>query len=173
MISRILIIASGGNLWYSKNFITEDLEDDIANNDLMNDFLIIISNFEQGIKAGAIKTLNFRNFNFICSYAEEFDCIFIIVTDVDDLEEEGRKIVELMKSEFIKRYHHILEDFDGDDSKFLDFDEFVDDHISIPPKILLIGEIGVGKSTIMDLFPGETVLELDEDLNEIIYNKYI
>ena len=36
------------------------------------------------------------------------------------------------------------------------------------PKMLLIGEEGVGKSTIMNLFPGETILELDDDLNEII-----
>jgi len=41
-------------------------------------------------------------------------------------------------------------------------------HLSIIPTIILAGEIGVGKTTIMDLFPGETILELDDDLNEII-----
>ena len=48
---------------------------------------------------------------------------------------EAGKEYKDMKSEFIKRYHHILEDFDGDDSKFLDFDEFVDNHILISPKV--------------------------------------
>lgn len=33
---------------------------------------------------------------------------------------------------------------------------------------MLVGEKGVGKTTILNLFPGETVLELDEDLIEII-----
>ena len=31
-----------------------------------------------------------------------------------------------------------------------------------------MGESGVGKSTIINLFPGETILELDDDMNEII-----
>jgi len=36
-----------------------------------------------------------------------------------------------------------------------------------PPSILLTGENGVGKTTILNLFPGDIVLELDDDLNEI------
>ncbi len=32
----------------------------------------------------------------------------------------------------------------------------------------MVGELGVGKTTIINLFEGETILELDEDLNEII-----
>ncbi len=35
------------------------------------------------------------------------------------------------------------------------------------PNILLTGESGVGKTTILNLFPGEIILELDDDLNEI------
>ncbi len=37
-----------------------------------------------------------------------------------------------------------------------------------PPEILLTGEKGVGKSTILNLFPGEIILEIDLNLNEII-----
>ncbi|MGB5911738.1 MAG: GTPase domain-containing protein [Promethearchaeia archaeon] len=37
-----------------------------------------------------------------------------------------------------------------------------------PPEILLTGEKGVGKSTILNLFPGENILEIDLNLNEII-----
>ena len=33
--------------------------------------------------------------------------------------------------------------------------------------ILLTGESGVGKTSILNLFPGEIILELDDDLNEI------
>lgn len=36
-----------------------------------------------------------------------------------------------------------------------------------PPSILFTGESGVGKTTILNLFPGEIILELDDDLNEI------
>jgi hypothetical protein len=37
-----------------------------------------------------------------------------------------------------------------------------------PPSILLTGINGVGKSTILNLFPGEIILEIDDDFNEII-----
>jgi len=168
MISRVLIIAAGGILCYSKNFFGKSSTDLDADDDLISGFLTAIASFAQEIKGGDIKALNFRNFNFIYSYDDEFGCMFIVVTDIDDLEEEARPKVDLMKSEFIKRYSKKLKEFDGNVSDFEPFDGFVEEHIFIPPKILLLGENGVGKSTIMDLFPGQTVLELDEDLNEII-----
>ena len=40
--------------------------------------------------------------------------------------------------------------------------------MSTPPNILLTGVNGVGKSTILNLFPGEIVLEIDDNFNEII-----
>ncbi len=39
-----------------------------------------------------------------------------------------------------------------------------------PLRILLTGEKGVGKTTIMNLLPGETILKIDDDLNELIQN---
>ncbi|MHA1150777.1 MAG: hypothetical protein ACTSR8_21365 [Promethearchaeota archaeon] len=164
MISRILIIASGGLLCYSKTFVGGDDVD----NDLVSGFLTAVSNFAKEIKGGEIKSLNFKNFNYVYSYDTDLDCMFIIVIDIDDLEEEATNKVELMKDEFISRYRNVLTNWTGDVTIFENFNEFVDKEIFIPPKILLVGEDGVGKSTMMELFPGETVLELDEDLNEII-----
>ena len=164
MILKIFIIGPGGVLCYSKNFFEEIDIDEI----IMSGFLTAVSNFAKEIKGGEIKALIFKNFNFIYSYSIEFDCIFVIVIDVNDLEEEARLKVELMKKEFINRYKPFLENWTGIVSVFEDFDDFIEENIFIPPKILLIGERGVGKTTIMDLFPGETVIELDDDLNEII-----
>ncbi len=164
MISRILIIASGGLLCFSKNFLGKDTVDD----DLVSGFLTAISNFAKEIKGGEITSLNFMNFNFMYDYDEELDIMFILVIDIDDLEEETRDKVGIMKNEFLKRYHDNLVEWTGDVTQFKSFDEFVEENIFIPPKILLVGEDGVGKTTIMNLFPGETVLELDEDLNEVI-----
>jgi len=39
-----------------------------------------------------------------------------------------------------------------------------------PINILLTGEEGVGKTTIMNLLPGDTILQIDDDLNEILQN---
>ena len=170
MILRILILSSGGLLLYSKNFLSDqnENEDLILDDDLIGGFLSAISSFAIEIKGGEIKALNFRNSNFIYSYDTQFGCMFVLITEIEDLEEEAREKIELMKNEFIKRYSSYLEDFSGMVSVFDDFDEFIEEHIFIPPKILLIGENGVGKTTIMDLFPGEKILELDEDLNELI-----
>jgi len=164
MIERIYIIAKGGILCYSKNYICpSEVEDD-----LISGFLTAISGFAKAVKVGEIKSLNFKNFNFFYSYSSEYDCMFIIVVDIEDLEDEVREKVELMKIEFINRYHEYLENWTGKTQVFESFDEFIEERIYIPLKILFVGETGVGKTTIMDLFPGETILDIDDDMNEII-----
>ena len=164
MISKILIIMSGGVLCYSKTFVGDSNIDD----DLVSGFLTAISNIAKEIGGGEIESLNFRNFNFIYTHDDEKLCMFIIVTDIDDPEEEAREKLDLLKTEFIERYHDDLINWSCETKKFEPFNEFVEKYIFIPPKILLTGENGVGKSTIVGLFPGEVILELDDDLNEII-----
>jgi len=166
MISRIFVIASGGLLAYSKCFV--DTDDSTTDADLINGFITAISNFAMEIKGGKISSLNFKNFNFVFAYDDEFDCMFVIVIDINDLEDEAQLKVDLLKGEFIKRFKSVLKHWTGEVSVFKEIDDFVEKNIFIPPKILLVGEDGVGKTTILSLFPGETVLELDEDLNEII-----
>ncbi|MFX1477053.1 MAG: carbon-nitrogen hydrolase family protein [Promethearchaeota archaeon] len=164
MILKIFIIGPGGILCYSKNFFEQiDIDEGI-----ISGFLTAISDFAREIKGGEIKALIFRNFKFVYSYYIEYNCIFVIIIDKDDLEEEARLKLELMKKEFIKTYKPYLENWTGNVSIFQNFDDFVEENIFIPPKILLAGEKGVGKTTIMDLFPGETVIELDDDLSETI-----
>ncbi|TFG05907.1 MAG: hypothetical protein EU539_08830 [Promethearchaeota archaeon] len=168
MISRIFIIATGGVLCYSKNYSRNKTDQKIAEDDLIGGFLNAISSFAKETKVGEVRSLNFRNYNFIYSYDEEFGCMFIIVIDINDLEEDARAKLESMKNEFLTRYRSSLKNFKGLVSEFDDFDNYVEEKMYIPPKILLVGENGVGKSTILDLFPGETIIELDEDLVEII-----
>ena len=164
MILKIFIIGPGGILCYSKNFFEQI---DIFEESISG-FLTAISDFAKEIKGGDIKALVFRNFNFIYSYSVEYNSIFVIVIDKDDIEEEARVKLELLKKEFIQIYKPYLEKWTGNVSVFSDFDEFIEENIFIPPKVLLVGEKGVGKTTIMDLFPGETIIELDDNLTEII-----
>ncbi len=163
MISRILIIASGGLLCYTKTWGIETNVD----SDLVSGFLMAISNFAKEIKGGEIKSLNFMNFNFLYEYDQELDCMFVIIIDIEDLEDEARTKLTLMKAEFLTRYRDNLKNWTGDVTIFKKFDQFVEEQVFIPPKVLLVGEPGVGKSTIMCLFPGESVIELDEDLNQV------
>jgi hypothetical protein len=164
MISKVLIILSNGILCYSKTFFGHKNVDD----DFVSGFLTAILDISQKIGGGKIKSLNFRNFNVIYSYDDQKYCIFIILADINDPEEEIRKKLELMKNRFIKRYQDELKNWDSDIAKFETFDEFVEENIYIAPKILLVGLDGVGKTTIMELFPGELIIELDDDMNEII-----
>ncbi|MFX1379613.1 MAG: hypothetical protein ACFFA4_11035 [Promethearchaeota archaeon] len=164
MISKVLIIMSGGILCYSKTFFGHiEIEDDF-----ISGFFTAIHNISEQIGGGEIKSLNFRNFNIIYSYDDDKFCIFILLTDIDDPEEEVREKLQLMKNEFIKRYRKDLINWNSDIAKFEKFDEFVEENIYIPPKILLVGEVGVGKTSILYLFPGELIIELDDDMNEII-----
>jgi len=157
------VISTGGVLCYSKNFFDEiNIKEEIYAG-----FLKAISDFAKEIKGGQIKTLNFRNFKLFYSYSNEYDYIFVIVADKDEIEREVRPKVNLMKSEFIGRYGSILKEWYGNINTFREFDEFVEKNIFIPPKILIVGIMGAGKKTIMNLFPGEEVLDIDENLNEI------
>ena len=162
MISKIFIIAKDGVLCYSKSFFGSGQRD----TEIVN-FLASINHVGKTVGLGEIKSLIFTNLNIIYSY-DDYNCMYIITADLGDPEEDIRDKLELIKKEFIAKYQDQLENWNGKAKKFKDFDRFIESHIFIPPKILLVGEDGVGKSTIMDLFPGETILELDDDMNEII-----
>jgi len=164
MISKILIIMANGVLCYSKTFVGSDDMD----YDLVSGFLTAISSIAKEIGGGEIRALNFRNFNFVYTYDDEKLCMFIIVTEIDDPEEEAQEKLELLKTEFINQFYDDLKNWKCETGRFEVFDEFAEKNIFIPPKILLVGEKGVGKTTILNLFEGETILELDEDLNEIM-----
>lgn len=164
MISKVLVILSSGILCYSKTLFGSDQIDE----DFVSAFLTATLDISEKIGGGEIRSLNFRNFNIIYSYDDEKRVIFILLADINDPEEELRDKLELLKKEFIKRYHVDLIKWDFDIGKFESFDEFVEKHVFIPPIILLLGEDGVGKTTIMNLFPGETIIELDEDMREVI-----
>ncbi len=167
MISKLFIIATGGKLCYSIDFF-EDKAQDFIDKEIVSGFLSAFKDYAEEITAGKILKFNFRNFNFVYDYDNDLDCMFVLVVDVDDLEEEVRKKLTIVKKEFLKRYRNELKDWTGNITIFKEFDGFVKKYVYIPPRILIVGTDGVGKTTIMNLFPGDTVLSLDEDLNEVI-----
>ena len=164
MISKIMIIKASGILCYSKTFQGENEIDD----DFISGFLATILDISQKIGGGEIRSLNFRNFNINYSYDDDKLCIFILIADINDPEEELSEILRLLKAEFMKQFREDIINWNGDISKFDVFDDFFGDHLYLPPNILFIGEEGVGKTTLLNLFPGELLIELDDDMNEII-----
>jgi len=111
LILKIFIIGPGGILCYSKNFFEQfDIDDGI-----ISGFLTAISNFAREIKGGEIKALTFKKFNLIYSYSIEYNCIFVIVIDKDDLWEIAwhyafnERISEISGTEFnTSNYDNLL-----------------------------------------------------------------
>ena len=161
MISKIFIIGEKGDLVYSKTFFGTNHQD----KEIIK-FLTSINHIGKKVIGEPIGSVNFANFKFMYSQDEQGN-LFIIASDIKDPEEELISKLNLLKNEYNnqktklgKIEEHLV--------KNEDFDNFVLNKIYVPPKILLVGEDGVGKSTIMNFFPGETVLELDNEMNEII-----
>ncbi len=162
MISNIYIITMDGVVRYFKSFF----DSEHVNNDIVS-FLTLITRVSKKIEGGHIRSINFENFNFVYTYGNQ-DYVFIVTTDSHDSEKEVRIKLELIKEEFFKRFKKGLGTEKDQTAQIREFSDFIESHMIIPPKILLVGETGVGKKTIMDLFPGETVLELDDDMTEIV-----
>lgn len=161
MISKIFIIGAKGDLVYSKTFFGANHQDKETIK-----FLTSINHVGKKVIGEPIRSLNFANFYYMYSQDEQ-DNLFIIASDIKDPEEEIRSKINLLKEEYYKQQTKLGKS-GGNSIKIEDFDDFALDQIYVPPKILLVGEDGVGKSTIMNLFPGETILELDNDMNETL-----
>ncbi|MHA2290433.1 MAG: hypothetical protein ACXABG_16725, partial [Promethearchaeota archaeon] len=84
MISKVLIIRANGILCYSKTLYGHDQIDD----DFVSGFLTTFLDIAQKIGGGEIESLNFRNFDIIYSYDDEKLCVFIIISDINDLDQE-------------------------------------------------------------------------------------
>ena len=162
MISKVLIIASDGELCYSKTLF----ESHFIDNDIV-EYLSLFNKIGNKLGGGQVRSLNFTNFNFVYSYDDQ-NYIYVMITDSGDFEEEVRGKLEMLKMEFLQRYNA---NWTKKIKNIKEFNKFIETQIYIPPKIWLVGENGVGKTTIMNLFPGETILELDDDLNEIIQKR--
>ncbi|NHJ25284.1 MAG: hypothetical protein EAX89_11955 [Candidatus Lokiarchaeota archaeon] len=162
MISQVLIIAPGGILCYSKKFFNKFDQSE----EIVSSLLAAISQFAKEIKAGEVQSLNFGNFKFIFDYEKEYDFIFVVIIDVNDFEEDTRSILQLIKDEFLRRYRPILKNWGGNRTIFENFTQFIEKNIFLPPKVILTGQAGVGKTTIFDLFPGEKILKIDDNFNE-------
>jgi len=161
MISKIFIIGAKGDLVYSKTFFGANHQDKETIK-----FLTSINHVGKRVIGKPIRSLNFANFYYMYSQDEQ-DNLFIIASDLKDPEEEIRSKLNLLKEEYYKQQNKLGKS-GGNSIKIEEFDDFTLDQIYVPPKILLVGEAGVGKSMIMNLFPGETILELDNDMNETI-----
>ena len=161
MISKIIIIGANGDLVYSKTFFGSNHQDKETIK-----FLTSINHVGKKVIGERISSVNFTNFNYMYSQDNQ-DNLFIIVSDIKDPEEEVRNKLNLLKEEFSKQQTKVGKPV-GNSIIIDDLDDFAISQIYVPPRILLVGEIGVGKSTVINLFPGETILELDDDMNEMI-----
>ncbi|MHA1682545.1 MAG: GTPase [Promethearchaeota archaeon] len=153
---------SGGLLAYSRQYGEKKVDQD-----LISGFLTALASFSTEVKGGAIESLVMEDIRFIYSLGD-YDVIFVFCCDKDDLEEEVQNRIKVVKGEYYKMFGDNLKAWNGNMSIFKPFDEVVDDLILLPLKIVIIGEADVGKSTLLNFFPGEAILSFDDNDNAIM-----
>ncbi|HME54201.1 MAG TPA: hypothetical protein VKM55_18390 [Candidatus Lokiarchaeia archaeon] len=161
MIRNFMVIGIGGLLMYSRQY-----GDKKVDQDLISGFLTALASFSTEVKGGKIESLVMQDIRFIYSVADN-ELLFVFCCDKDDLEEEVQGRIEKVKGEFNRMFADQVINWNGNVTIFRPFDEIVDDMIVLPLKIVLVGEPGVGKSTLFDFFPGEGMITLDDNDNEI------
>ena len=134
--------------------------------DLISGFLTALASFSTEVKGGKIESLVMQDIRFIYSVSDN-ELLFVFCCDKDDMEDEVQGRIEKVKKEFNQMYSDQIKNWNGNVTIFKPFDEIVDDMIVLPLKIVIVGEPGVGKSTLLDFFPGEGMLTLDDDDNEV------
>ena len=161
-----MVIGTGGLLMYSRQY-----GDKKVDQDLISGFLTALASFSSEVKGGKIESLVMQDIRFIYSVGEA-DLLFVFCCDKDDMEEEVQGRIEKVKNEFHRMFADQVKNWNGNVTIFRPFDQIVDELIALPLKIVIVGEPGVGKSTLFDFFPGEGILSLDENDNEI-YKKSV
>jgi hypothetical protein len=71
------------------------------------------------------------------------------------MEEEVQGRIEKVKNEFHRMFADQVKNWNGNVTIFRPFDQIIDELIALPLKIVIVGEPGVGKSTLFDFFPGD------------------
>jgi hypothetical protein len=161
MIRNFMVIGSGGLLMYSRQY-----GDKKVDQDLISGFLTALASFSTEVKGGKIESLVMQDIRFIYSVGDN-ELLYVFCCDKDDLEDEVQGRIEKVKGEFTRMFSDQVKNWNGNVTIFKPFDEIVDDMIVLPLKIVIVGEPGVGKSTLFDFFPGEGMLTLDDNDNEI------
>ncbi|MHA1792413.1 MAG: GTPase domain-containing protein [Promethearchaeota archaeon] len=162
MIRSFMVILSGGLLAYSRQYGDKHIDQD-----LISGFLTALASFSTEVKGGAIESLVMEDIRFIYSLGDN-DTILVFCCDKDDLEEEVQDRIQKVKNEFYKMFGEQLKNWNGNTTIFRPFDDIIDDLILLPLKLVLVGEAGVGKSTLLNFFPGESILIFDENDNAVM-----
>lgn len=150
------MIASGGMLVYSRQYGSKQVDQD-----LISGFLMALSNFSVEVKGGAIESLVMQDVRFIYSLGD-YEYLFVFCTDKDDMQEEVQARIDRVKAEFYSMFGDQLKNWNGNVTIFKPFDEIVDELVMLPLKIVIVGEPGVGKTTILKFFPGDSILSFDD-----------
>ena len=162
VIRSFMVIGTGGLLMYSRQYGDKKIDQD-----LISGFLTALASFSTEIKGGAIESLVMQDIRFIYSSGRG-DLLFVFCCDKDDMQEEVQDRIENVKNEFQKMFSDQLEKWSGNITIFQPFNEIVDEIILLPLKIIIVGELGVGKNTLLEFFPGEALLTFDEADNALL-----
>jgi GTPase SAR1 family protein len=125
--------------------------------DLMLEIFSIFSEPVKEIDYSDIKNMQSENFKYF--YTRIDTVIIIVTTDLEDDDSIINSKILSIKTKFIEKYGHILEDGNWPDDRtlFYEFGKELDNLILGPIKISILGFGGVGKSELVKLICGKDV----------------
>ncbi len=166
MIQYINILTRTGKSLLFKNYGSSDVD-----RDLLAGFLSAFSGFMKEISQSDIKSTATDEFKYYYTIIDEI--IIVVCTDLADDDAVVNSKITTIRARFIEKYGALLAsgDWTGNRAIFTSFEREIDDTILGSIKVSIIGDPGVGKTTLLRLICGVDInLEYQPTINVDIAN---
>jgi small GTP-binding protein len=152
MIQYINLLTRDGKSLLFRNYGSSDVD-----RDLLAGFLSAFSGFIKEISQSDIRSTATDEFKYFYTVIDEI--IIVVCADLDEDDALINSKITTIRAKFIEKYGKILKQgtWTGNRAIFTEFERVLDDTILGAIKVSIIGEPGVGKSTLVKLICGEEI----------------
>ena len=152
MIQYINLLTRDGKSLLFRNYGTSDVD-----RDLLAGFLSAFSGFIKEISQSDIRSTATDEFKYFYTIIDEI--IIVVCADLDEDDAVINSKITAIRAMFIEKYGEIIRKgtWTGNRAIFADFERVIDDTILGAIKVSIIGDPGVGKTTLVHLICGEEI----------------
>ena len=152
MIQYINLLTRDGKSLLFRNYGTSDVD-----RDLLAGFLSAFSGFIKEISQSDIRSTATDEFKYFYTIIDEI--IIVVCADLDEDNAVINSKITAIRAKFIEKYGEIIRrgTWTGNRAIFADFERVIDDTILGAIKVSIIGDPGVGKTTLVHLICGEEI----------------
>ena len=152
MIQYINLLTRDGKSLLFRNYGTSDVD-----RDLLAGFLSAFSGFIKEISQSDIRSTATDEFKYFYTIIDEI--IIVVCADLNEDDALINSKITAIRAKFIEKYGEIIRTgtWTGNRAIFADFERVIDDTILGAIKVSIIGDPGVGKTTLVHLICGEEI----------------